>query len=222
VSRPTMTGMLAVACIFAITLGAEAQPARSAPKHASVGLSVGTVAGIATDDSEARRVFAGSMRFDLTRRLAVDVELAHWGTEKTDHFGPGVITIAERDGTFTYGHKESSTTRDTDSRWETAVNLVAHSTGRVSIFGGGGVGFGVSRSVYSSSSTGCTAPSRPQVCDPYTQIRNGSGVSLGVIGGVDVAVTERFAGFASLRARTGYLYGPHHVGALAGVRFRIR
>lgn len=219
---PQMTGILAAACIFAHAISAHAQSALSAPKHASVGLSVGTVAGIATDDSAARRVFAGSAQFDVTRHLAVDVELAHWGYEQTSNFGPGPITIAERDGTFTYGHKESSTTRDTDSRWETAVNVIAHSTGRVSVFGGGGLGFGVTRSVYSSSSTGCTAPSRPQVCDPYTQIRNGSGVSLGVVGGVDVAVTERFVGFASLRARTGYLYGPHHVGAFAGVRFRVR
>lgn len=219
---PRMTGILAVACIFAHTLSADAQAPPLAPKHVSVGLSIGSVAGIATDDSEARTVFAGSAQFDITRHLAVDVELAHWGHEKTFNFGPGLITIAESDGTFTYGHRESSTTRDTDSRWETAVNAIAHSTGRVSVFGGGGLGVGVTRSVYSSSSTGCTAPSRPQVCNPYTQIRNGSGVSLGVIGGVNVAVTERFAGFASLRARTGYLYGPHHVGAMAGVRFRIR
>lgn len=196
--RPQMTGILAAACIFAHAISAHAQSALSAPKHASVGLSVGTVAGIATDDSAARRVFAGSAQFDVTRHLAVDVELAHWGYEQTSNFGPGLITIAESDGTFTYGHKESSTTRDTDSRWETAANLIARSTRRVSMFGGVGVGFGVSRSVYSSSSTGCTAPSRPQVCNPYTQIRT------------------------SLRARTGYLYGPHHVGALAGVRFRTR
>jgi hypothetical protein len=185
-------------------------------------VGAGSLMGVGTDDSSPHTFFAGSVRVDVRPRLAVEAEFAHWGDEQTSRVGPGVITIVGSDNTVTYGFKESTTTHTSHTTWEGTVSFLAHSTGRVSVFGSGGFGVGAARSEYDVSYTGCTAPSRPQVCDPYSLPRDNSGFTLLASGGVDAMITDRVGGFASVRANTGYLYRPSSLAAMAGARVRIR
>jgi hypothetical protein len=206
-----LAGIVAMTCVAG---RAEGQPL-------SVGLGAGSVVGLWTDDSASKRVFAGSVRYDIRRHVAVEAEVAHWSRERTSRSGPRPIIIVEPDGTETRGQLQSRVITSTNSTWATSVNFLAHSNGRVAVFGGGGLGWSATRSDYSVSFTGCSAPSRPEVCADFSIPRRTSAATLQAVTGAEVMITKRLGGFASVRASTGYLYQPAIVGAVAGVKFRF-
>lgn len=191
--------------------------AQTLPTRASVTFGVGSLAGVATDDSAAKRVYAGSIRFDVRRHFAVEGEVARWGRKTNSVSGPGNFT----DPSTVFGHFDSVTIEHRDSTWSTTISAIAHSTGRLSVFGGGGVGFGVSRTNYSVSYVGCSAPTRPQTCDGYSLPRSGSGGIVQGVGGIDARFADRIGAFASVAARSGYLFGPANISVLGGLRVYV-
>lgn len=214
--RVLTAGMLAATCIAG---SAEAQ---TGPTRVLLSLGGGSLAPVATDGSDAVPFLAGGVRVDFRRHFAVEVEGAYWGDEQTSTRGPGVITIVGTDNSTTYGQTASTTTHTSDATWEARLNVLAHSNGRVSVFGGGGFGVGATKSDYDVSYTGCVAPSRPQVCNNYSLPRDNSGLTLQVTAGLDGIITERFGGFAAVGASVGYLYRGAFVSVMAGGRIRIR
>ena len=104
-----------------------------------------------------------------------------------------------------------------DSWWETTVNLIARSTGRIAVFGGGGFGFGATKSEEMTIYSGCSAT----VCNDQHWTRNYSGATVGALGGVDAMIADRFTAFGSLRATAGYTGRGADVAATAGVRVRV-
>src|SRR6185436_10375586 len=101
-----------------------------------------------------------------------------------------------------------------DSWWETTINVIARSTGRVSFNGGGGFGFGATKSETHTTYTGCSSP----ICNNQHWLRNDAGITLGATGGVDAMIVSRISGFGSLRATIGYTGRGADVAAIAGIR----
>ena len=112
--------------------------------------------GIATDDSERKTSVAVPVRLDLTPHIAVEAEVAHWGSEQTFQSGPGLLTGLSNSP---FGQYASSTTSYTKATWLAIVNLLAHSRGRLAVFGGGGIGVGSSRSLHRRQAIGLEIPS---------------------------------------------------------------
>ena len=195
--------------------------AQSAPRGVTLGFGAGRVVGVATDDSGAKTIFAGTTRFAVSPRVAIEIEIAHIGRETIVHSGPGVISTVENNVRTVVARYDDTTTRQGDATWSTAVNLLAHSRGRVSIFGGGGLGFGVTERFYSVSRTSCTSPTRPQLGDTTSVPRHNASLTFEVATGVNMPIAERIGGFAAVRVSSGYLYRPGTLGALGGVTFRV-
>jgi hypothetical protein len=205
------------AVILFLTCAAGSAEAQNPPPTIAVGFGVGSMAPVATDNNGAFPFYAGSVRVNFRRHMGVEVE----GTYKSDdaqyQWGPGRITIVGTDRTETIVPYAGATHYTSDSWWETTINLIARSTGRVAGYGGGGFGFGATKSEELTTYTGCSSP----VCDNNHWSRTYSGITLGAIGGVDARIVNRVSGFGSLRATVGYTGRGADVAAMAGVRVRV-
>ena len=209
ISRP------AVVLILACAAGrAEAQ---NPATRIAIGFGVGSMAPVATDSNGAFPFYAGSVRIDFRRHMGVEIE----GTYKSDdaqyQWGPGRITVVGTDNKATIVPYSGATHFTSHSWWETTINVIARSTGRVSVYGGGGFGFGATRSEEFTTYSGCSSP----ICSNQHWSRDYSGITLGSVGGVDARIANRVSGFGSLRATVGYTGRGADVAALAGVRVRI-
>jgi Outer membrane protein beta-barrel domain len=186
--------------ILMLICGAGRAGAQNPPPQIAIGFGVGTLASMASDSNGSVPFFSGTLRVDFRRHMAVEVGGGYWADNLHYSFGPATV-----DGS--------------DSTWETTVNLLARSTGRVAVYGGGGFGFGATTSERITTYAGCPPAA---TCRNSVQSQNDAGMIVGVVCGVDAGITKRMAGFASLRATGGYAGRGADVGALAGVRVRVR
>ena len=93
--------------------------------------------------------------------------------------------------------------------------------GRVSLTGGGGVGFMSYRRDYSETTTGCQS-TIPSVCQGRENRWTNSSFTLQAAGGVDVALTSRLSGFAQYQMIAPVNdFGSMHVGVIGGVRVGV-
>jgi len=202
---------------FAMLVTTSRAEAQTRPRELYVGVAGGNAVGVGTDASAPRQMFSASVRMHFRQHLATDVELAHSG--RTDDFESGAGRFSGSNGVI--GQYQSASTHITDSTWSGAFSLLAHSNARVSVFGGGGFGYGVTRHDYIVSYTGCSAPTSPQTCRGYSLPRNGEGLTLHITGGVDARITDRIGAFASTQLQGAYLYGPTALRGLIGIRVRL-
>jgi len=204
-------GILILMCVAG---RAEAQ---NPPPRVAVGFGVGTLAPVATDSNGNVPFWAGSVRIDFRRHMGVEIEGTYRGDDAQYQWGPGRITSVGPDNKETIIPYAGSTHYSSDSWWETTINVIARSTGPVSVYGGGGFGFGAVKSEEVTIYSGCSSP----ICNNQRWSRNDSGITLGTVGGVDARIASRVSGFGSLRATIGYTGRGADVGALAGVRVRV-
>lgn len=203
--------------VLGIAAGAEAQ---NQPQPISLSFAVGNAVGIGTDASDPQRIYVGSVRVNARRHLALETELTYMGNSADFVSGPGRFTGPAINSVL--GQYQQVTTHVADSTWTGALSVLAHSNARLSVFGGGGFGFGVTRHDYVVTYTGCSAPGSPQICSGYSSPRDGSGLTLHLVGGVDARITDRFTAFASTQVQGAYLYGPTALRGLVGLRVRVR
>ena len=189
--------------------------AQTPTKHIAVGFGAGHSVGIGTDASDPKPTFAGSVWFDVSRHVAFEAEVTHLGSSSDVVTGPGRFS-----GTVS-GQYTSVATHQSSSTWTSAFDVFAHTNGRLSVFGGGGFGLGVTHNDYIVSFTGCSA-SDPRTCAGYSLPRDGSGLTLNMAGRVEGRITDRFSAFGSVQVQGAYLYGPTALRGLAGLRVRLR
>jgi len=206
------------AVILVLTCVAGRAQAQNPPPQIAVGFGVGTLAPVASDNNGSVPYYAGSVRIDFRRHMGVEIESTYRSDGAQSQWGPGLITVVSETNKTTYVPYGGARHEYSDSWWETTINLVARSTGRVSVYGGGGFGFGAVKSEEITNYTGCSSPA---VCNPQHWTRNYSGITLGAIGGIDARIISRVSGFGSLRATLGYTGRGADVGAIAGVRVRV-
>lgn len=205
------------AFILLLTCAAASAEAQNPPPTIAVGFGVGSMAPVATDSNGAIPFYAGSVRIDFRRHMGVEIEGAYRSDDAQYGWGPGRITVVGTDNKETLVPYSGAIHYTSDSWWEATINVIARSTGRVSAYGGGGFGFGATRSEESTTYTGCSSP----ICNNQQRSRNYSGITLGAIGGVDARIANRVGGFGSLRATVGYAGRGADVAAMAGVRVRV-
>ena len=97
----------------------ETATAQSAPRGVTVGFGAGRAIGVATDDSVPKTVFAGMARFAVSPRVAIEVEVAHFGSETADRSGPGVFSSFQNNVTIILGRYGDTIARHSDSTWTT-------------------------------------------------------------------------------------------------------
>ena len=205
------------AVVLILICGAGRVEAQDPPPRIAVGFGVGSLAPVATDSNGSVPYYAGSVRIDFRRHMGVEIEGAFKNEDAQYQWGPGRITVVGTDNKETIVPYAGATHYTSDSWWETTVNVIARSTGRVSVNGGGGFGFGATKSETHTTYSGCSSP----VCNNQRWSRNDAGITLGATGGVDAIIVSRISGFGSLRATVGYTGRGADVAAIAGVRVRV-
>lgn len=203
-------GVLILMCVAG---RAEAQ---NPPRRIAVGFGAGSMAPVASDSNGAFPYYAGSVRIDFRRHMGVEIEGTFRNDDAQYQWGPGRITVVGTDNKETLVPYSGATHYTSDSWWETTINVIARSTGRVSFNGGGGFGFGATKSETHTTYTGCSSP----ICNQHWS-RNDAGITLGATGGVDAMIVSRITGFGSLRATVGYTGRGADVAAIAGIRVRV-
>jgi len=210
--------LLAAAVVAAC--GAGSAEAQTPDKHIDVSAGIGSAGGIGCDCYGSAPMYTESVRFDVSRHFAVETEFGRLGGSANDYTSPpGGFT---NNAGAVVGQYQSALTHTADWTWAGAVSFLGHSTGRVSVFGGGGPGYAASHSDYITTFTGCSAPSQPQLCAGASYPRDHDGLTLHAVAGVEARATERVGGFVSFTAQAAYTAGPTHARALAGVRVRLR
>src|SRR5262245_44774985 len=205
----------AVVLILACAAGrAEAQ---NPPPRVAVGFGVGSLAPVATDSNGSLPYYAGSVRIDFRRHMGVEIEGAFKSEDGQYQWGPGRITIVGTDNKETIVPYAGATHYTSDSWWETTINLIARSTGRVSVKRGDGPALWATKSETHMTYYACSSP----VCNNQRWSRNDAGITLGATGGVDAIIVNRISGFGALRATIGYTGRGADVAAIAGVRVRV-
>src|SRR5262245_41093475 len=149
------TYLAALVGLMCVAGRAEAQ---DPPPRISVGFGVGSMAPMASDDTGSIPYYAGSVRIDFRRHMGVEIEGLYKSDDAQYEWGPGRITVVGTDNKETLVRYAGATHYTSDSWWETTINVIARSTGRVSFNGGGGFGFGATRSEEFTTYTGCSSP----------------------------------------------------------------
>ena len=206
-----------LAVLVGLTCVAGRAEAQDPPPRIAVGFAVGSLAPVASDSNGSVPYYAGSVRIDFRRHMGVEIEGAFKNEDAQYQWGPGRITVVGTDNKETIVPYTGATHYTSDSWWETTVNVIARSTGRVSVNGGGGFGFGATKSETHTAYSGCSSP----VCNNQRWSRNDAGITLGATGGVDAIIVSRISGFGSLRATVGYTGRGADDAAIAGVRVRV-
>lgn len=215
--------MMQRAILAAVLVGGFAAAAQAQTlRHVEVGFGVGKALPVGTDSSGGQALYVGTARFDLLPHLALDAELGHGGSSHDYSSGPGRFTAATSNASITTGQYQSARTHYGDSTWVSAFSFVAHTNGRVAVFGGGGPGFAWWHSDYDVSYVGCSAPAQPSLCKGSSYPEDGSSFTLHLVGGADARITNRVAGFVSVAGQAADVGGPTYVRALVGVRLRVR
>jgi len=205
------------ALILVLMCAAGRAEAQNPPPRIAVGFGIGSMAPVATDSNGSAPYYAGSVRIDFRRHMGLEIEGAFRNDDAQYQWGPGRITVVGTDNKETLVPYSGATHSSSDSWWETTINLIARSTGRISFNGGGGFGFGATKSETHTTYTGCSSP----ICNNQQWSRTYSGITLGATGGVEGQIVSRISGFGSLRATVGYTGRGADVAAIAGMRVRV-
>jgi opacity protein-like surface antigen len=202
-----------VAAAIAAPISAEAQ------EGAAITFAAGAIGSTdpAPADHFVEPAYVVSFQGVFKRYFVIEGELSHWSHTLRVERGPHDVFGPEgRIGSVT-----GTTTVDSGSIWNFGANFLVRSTGRVRVFGGGGVSASVEDSEYSQESFGCSPSLDPRTCQPFTNARlRGPVPVLRVLGGVDVPLNERVSMFGSVRAETtAWEDRSNWLSGVAGVRF---
>jgi opacity protein-like surface antigen len=208
-----LTKIALIAAATAAPISAEAQDG------AAITFAAGAIGSTdpAPADHFVEPTYVVSFQGVIRRYFIVEGEVSHWSHTLRVERGPH--DISGPDGRI--GSVTGTTTVDSGSIWNFGANFLVRSTGRVRVFGGGGVSASMEDSEYSQQSFGCSASLDPRSCQPFTNRRlRGPIPVLRVLGGVDVPVNERVSIFGSVRAETtAWEDRADWLSGVAGVRF---
>ena len=211
-----LQGPLVLALIvaaLAVPIGARAQDG------VAITIAAGAISSIdpAPGDRFIEPTYVVSLQGVIKRYFIVEAELAHWSHTLRIERGPHDIFGPEgRIGSVT-----GTTTVDYGGIWNFGANVLVRSTGRVRVFGGGGVSASVEDSEFTQQSFGCSASLDPRTCQPFRNARlRGPVLVMRALGGVDVPLNERVSIFGSVRAeKTAWEDRANWVSGVGGVRF---
>lgn len=174
------------------------------------------------DDYGEGPVLIGAISVALVPPLHVEFEFTRRSTERnyvTDkaffYAGPTGIP----------GHADRTIFGTATTDWTGAVNVIGRSRSRlITAFGGGGLLLHTEHRREYHRVVNCTPPipANGFECTPFDDVSKASSFGLQALGGVDIRITNRVAGFAGARyeIRKGLSLGGF--GVTAGVRVTLR
>lgn len=162
-----------------------------------------------------RPLFMVSIQRVFADHFVVEGELTHWTYLRHLEFGPHAVTGPNQVGTVTGGETNSS-----HKMWNYGVNALLKSTGRVRLFGGGGVGLSYDDNEYWQQSYGCSPSLDPAVCSRYQTHYDRGGFVFRALGGLEIPITPRLGIASSIRAeKTSWEDRNEWLSGTAGIRF---
>jgi hypothetical protein len=198
----TVTGRWRRVAIAALMVAATLSPTSAAAQE-KVAVTLAAVAIFADDPFPgthfAEPLVSGSIQRIFLRFLVLDGDLTFWQHAYRRDVGPHNISSP----TGVIGHVENTVVIDDRKTWTAGVNVLVRSTGAVRAFGGVGAGFLTQDTVYSTTPTGCTSTTRPEICAPFVSARvRGPLANIRVLGGVEVPVGRRLAIVGTVKGDT--------------------
>lgn len=162
-----------------------------------------------------RPVLMVSIQRVFADHFVLEGELTHWSYLQHLEFGPRVVSGPNHVGTVSGGETNSS-----HKMWNYGVNALLKSTGRVRIFGGGGVGVSYDDNDYWQQSYGCSPSLDPAVCSKYQTHYDRGGFVFRALGGVEIPITSRTGIAGSVRVeKTSWEDRHEWLSGTVGIRF---
>jgi hypothetical protein len=177
------------------------------------------------DDDPEGPVTLGSLGIRTGHHAWVEFEVTRRSFSKESIGENVIIPIIVTPVAGTVGHADRQVFSQGTTDWTTSVNLVARGNGRIAPVGGGGLVIGRELFRQSLTFTNCVPPSvDPQhlSCRDFSRRETSVNVGFQGFGGVEIAVTPRVQGFATVRYEGRRDLGMGTFGVTGGVRVTLR